>query len=298
MTKNEVLAIVGGYKVDKSNRQFKLTAENERGELIVEVNDTNLACMGNALIALATAQTKLDKTFCRLLADCDKTSASKAFGFKNTADMAHALTGLDRKTMLIYIKVGKVFWNADGVKKPFVDLVSIAHLAQMQATISNEDYTSGIAMDLDFWQNFWDFTIKKYGRVIPVSKLNECLKAFRADEYPTELVTYDEREGRWFLFSIYDLGEWEPAETKTAENATKSPDKPEKPGESDTQPMDADKPSIDTIEAFRTELRTAISELFVDMESRLSDGVKTTAHIDIDAILKYLESATANEENA
>lgn len=169
-----------GLKLVKKDT-FTLHAPNKDGKLVVKIDNAQIAESANALEMLVNASNKSTKAICATLAYIEKLGAHAQFGFKTVADFGESLTGLDRKTVLTYIQVGRAFFNDFTPVKDFVNELSVGHLNQMRAMATDCCYVYGAKTDLGFFQALFDSMKEKDGTVPTVACLNKVLSNIRSN---------------------------------------------------------------------------------------------------------------------
>lgn len=169
-----------GLKLEKKDT-FTLHAPNKDGKLVVKIDNAQIAESANALEMLVNASNKSAKAICATLAYIEKLGSHAQFGFKTVADFGEALTGLDRKTVLIYIQVGRAFFNDFTPVKDFVNELSVGHLNQMRAMATDSCYVYGAKTDLGFFQALFDSMKEKDGTLPTVAGLNKILSGIRSN---------------------------------------------------------------------------------------------------------------------
>lgn len=169
-----------GLKLEKKDT-FTLHSPNKDGKLSVHIENAQIAESANALEMLVNASNKSTKAICATLAYIEKLGAHAQFGFKTVADFGESLTGLDRKTVLTYIQVGRAFFNDFQPVKEFVNDLSVGHLNQMRNMATDCCYVYGGKTDLGFFQALFDSMKEKDGTLPTVAGLNKTLSGIRSN---------------------------------------------------------------------------------------------------------------------
>lgn len=169
-----------GLTLEKKDT-FTLHSPNKDGKITVKIENAQIAESANALEMLVNASNKSTKAICATLAYIEKLGSHAQFGFKTVADFGEALTGLDRKTVLTYIQVGRAFFNDFKPVKGFVNDLSVGHLNQMRNMATDCCYVYGGKTDLGFFQALFDSMKEKDGTLPTVAGLNKILSGIRSN---------------------------------------------------------------------------------------------------------------------